>query len=254
MVAVDDPRNLADLAEAAGRAGVKPRVLVEVDIGHHRCGTGPGGAAVDLCRLAASARHLRFCGLMGYEGHIIDVEDQGKRDAGARECLQRLVDTRQAVERAGIEVPIVSSSGTGDFYVALTCAGITEVQAGSYALMDRAYGKLGLGFQHALTVLTTVTSRPAPELVITDAGMKSAPPEHGLPAVKGRDDLEVYGLSEEHGRIRCHRLPCPDQIGDRLEFIPGHGCTTVNLYDEIYAVRNGRLEAIWRIAGRGRSR
>ena len=84
---------------------------------------------------------------MGYEGHIIDLEDKDARDDGARTCLQRLVNARDAVERAGLDCPICSASGTGDYYVSTSFAGITEVQAGSYALMDAAYAKLGFGLQ-----------------------------------------------------------------------------------------------------------
>ena len=254
MVAVDHQANLAALAKAAGQRQVKPRVLVEVDIGHHRCGVSPGPQAVELARLAASARHLRFAGLMGYEGHVVDLEEREKREQGAHQCLQRLVDTREDVEKAGIAVEITSASGTGDYYISTTYAGITEVQAGSYVLMDRAYGKLNLGFKNALTILTTVSSRPAPDRIITDAGLKSVTPEHGLPEVKGRGDLEVHALSEEHGRLRPRSGSSDLELGSVLEFIPGHGCTTINLHDRLYAVRQGRLEAIWEIAGRGKVR
>ncbi|MCC7263568.1 MAG: DSD1 family PLP-dependent enzyme [Candidatus Latescibacteria bacterium] len=255
MVAVDNPQNLAQLEEAAGKAGVKPRILLEINIGHNRCGVAAGSAAaVELAKAAAACRHLRYCGMMGYEGHVVDLEDKTARDGGARECLQRLVDTRAAVEGAGLPVEICSASGTGDYYLATTYAGITEVQAGSYALMDVAYGKLGLGFDHALTVLTTVISRPSPERVITDAGLKSLTPEHGLPVVKGHPELECHALSEEHGRLRTLQGSSELQVGELLEFIPGHGCTTINLHDQLYAMRAGKLEAIWPVAGRGKVR
>ena len=254
MVAVDQAQNLSELDAAAAQRGVCPRVLVEVNIGHDRCGAAPGDQAVGLARLAAGAQNLRFTGLMGYEGHVVDLEDRSQREDGARACLQRLVDTRQAVEEAGMEVEICSASGTGDYYISTTFAGITEVQAGSYALMDAAYGKLDLGFGQALTVLTTVCSRREPDQVVSDAGLKSLTPEHGMPLVKGRGDLEVHALSEEHGRMRAPAGHTDVQVGDVLEFIPGHGCTTMNLHDQIYAVRGGRLEEIWPIAGRGKVR
>ncbi|MEW6753254.1 MAG: DSD1 family PLP-dependent enzyme [Candidatus Latescibacterota bacterium] len=255
MVAVDNPGNLADISSAASAAGVQPRVLLEVNIGHNRCGLRPGPQVVEVARQAATAPGVRFAGIMGYEGHLMDEEDADKRNSGARQCLQRLVDTRADLERAGLPVGICSSSGTGDYYVSTTFDGITEVQAGSYALMDAAYGRLGLGFANALTVLTMVTSRPTPEQVVTDAGLKSLTPEHGFPLVKGRDDLVCHALSEEHGRLRTRSGPCTDlRLGDLLEFIPGHGCTTVNLHDQLYAMRGGRVEAIWPIAGRGKVR
>ena len=255
MVAVDHPTNLVAISAAARENGVRPRVLIEVNIGHDRCGLVPGSRLVELAQQAVSSPDVRFAGLMGYEGHIIDLEDDQARDSGARQCLQRLVDARADLEQAGIDVEICSSSGTGDYYVATTYDGITEVQAGSYALMDTAYAALGLVFEHALSVLTMFSSRPTPEQVITDAGLKSVTPEHGFPQVKGRDDLECHALSEEHGRLRTRSGPCTDlEVGDLLEFLPGHGCTTVNLHDQLYALRNDQLEAIWKIAGRGKVR
>lgn len=253
MIAIDHPANLATISAATSAAGVSPRAIVEVNIGHNRCGLTPGPAVVELARQIIAAPGLRFFGIMGYEGHIIDIEDSQTRNSGATECLERLVGARADLEAAGIEVEICSSSGTGDYYVATGFDGITEVQAGSYALMDVAYAKLGLGFEHALTALTMVSSRPSPEQVITDAGLKCVTPEHGLPLVKGRDDLECHALSEEHGRLRTLSGPCTDlEVGDLLEFIPGHGCTTMNLHDQIYALRDGKVEAIWDIAGRGK--
>jgi D-serine deaminase-like pyridoxal phosphate-dependent protein len=255
MVAVDNPENLAAVAGAVRAAGVSVRVLVEVNIGHNRCGLVPGPAVVELARAAVVTAGISFAGIMGYEGHIIDLEDPQAREGGARECLQRLVKARADLERAGLPVGICSSSGTGDYYVATTYPGITEVQAGSYALMDAAYARLGLGFTQALTVLTTVSSRPSLTQVITDAGLKSVTPEHGLPSVKDRPDLECHALSEEHGRLRTRSGPCIDlKVGDLLEFIPGHGCTTMNLHDQVYALRQGRVEAIWEISGRGKVR
>ena len=129
--------------------------------------------------------------------------------------------------------------------------------------MDAAYGKLDLGFRHALSVLTMVTSRPTPDRVITDAGLKSVTPEHGMPEIKpdasgsaafDAANLEVHALSEEHGRIRTLQGTSDLLVGDLLEFIPGHGCTPLNLHDELYAMRGGRVEAVWSIAARGKVR
>ena len=254
MVAVDSAANLADLDAAAQVHGVQPRVLVEVNIGHNRCGV-PGAKAVALAQQVVAAKNLRFAGIMGYEGHIVDLEDASEREQGARQCLQRLVDARAEIEAAGLDVGICSSSATGDYYISTSFAGITEVQAGSYALMDAAYARLGLGFKNALSVLTTVANRPTELQVITDAGLKTLTPEHGFPLVKDLADLECHALSEEHGRLRSLTGPCTDlQVGDLLEFIPGHGCTTVNLHDYLYVLRDGHLVEVWPIAARGKVR
>ena len=269
MVAVDHPDNLADLDAAAGTAGTQPRILVELNIGHDRCGVpAESNAAVDLCRAANNATHLRFAGIMGYQGHVVDLADAGERESGARQCLDRLSIEVANVRAAGLGVDIVSTSATGDYYISTSFDVVTEVQAGSYALMDAAYGKLDLGFRNALTVLTTVTSCPTREQVITDAGLKTLTPEHGFPLVRlpsregievgwdpqGLRFLECHALSEEHGRLRAIDGPCHLHPGELIEFIPGHGCTTMNLHDQIYAVRDGRLEAIWPIAARGKVR
>ena len=253
MVAADDPTALQRLQEAAAAADVRPRLLLEVNIGHDRCGLPPGPDPLALARQAEEASHLRFCGLMGYEGHVVDLEDREDRESGARQCIQRLVDARADLEAAGLEVRICSASGTGDYYISTGFSGVTEVQAGSYALMDAAYARLDLGFRNALTVLTTVVSRPSAGQVVTDAGLKSVTPEHGMPLVKGRPDLECHALSEEHGRLRAEGDPRLE-AGDLLEFVPGHGCTTVNLHDPLYAARGGLLEEIWPVAARGKVR
>jgi len=255
MVAVDSSANLDDLDAAAQAQSVQPRVLVEVNIGHNRCGAQPGENTVALARRATAAQNLHFAGIMGYEGHVVDLEDETEREEGARQCLQRLVDARADIEAVGIDVGICSSSATGDYYISTSFAGITEVQAGSYALMDAAYARLGLGFKNALSVLTTIANRPNEEQVITDAGLKTLTPEHGFPLVKGRPDLECHALSEEHGRLRALAGPCTDLgVGDLLEFIPGHGCTTVNLHDYLYVIRDGHLVEVWPVAARGKVR
>ena len=269
MVAVDHPDNLADINAAAGAAGVQPRLLVEVNIGHNRCGImAESEDVVELSRAVYEAEHVRFAGLFGYQGHVVDLPDAKQREPGAHGCLQRLCGAVANVRAAGLSVDIVSTSATGDYYISTTYDDVTEVQAGSYALMDAAYAELELGFRNALTVLTTVTSRPAADQVITDAGLKTLTPEHGFPLVKvpskegidvgwdpqGLRFLKCHALSEEHGRLHSEGGPCHLEPGDLIEFIPGHGCTTMNLHDQIYGVRDGRLEAIWPIAARGKVR
>ena len=255
IVAVDNPNNLSIIDAAAGLEGVKLRVLIEVNIGHNRCGAAPGEQATSLAKQADEAKNIRFDGIMGYEGHVVDLENVTEREEGARVCLQRLVDVRSDIESLGINVDICSSSATGDYYISTQFDGITEVQAGSYALMDAAYGRLELGFKQALSLLTMVCSRPTPEQVITDAGLKSLTPEHGFPIVKNRPDLVCHALSEEHGRLLTKNGPCTDlSLGDLIEFIPGHGCTTINLHDNLYVLRDEKLIDIWRIAARGRVR
>jgi D-serine deaminase-like pyridoxal phosphate-dependent protein len=121
--------------------------------------------------------------------------------------------------------------------------------------MDGRYKTIeGVDFDWALTLLTTVISRPRPDRVIIDAGMKTLTHEFGLPRFKGRADLELLGLSEEHGTVQLQEPSVALKPGDKLEIIPSHGDTTLNLHDFYYGLRHGRVEAIWPIAARGKSR
>jgi D-serine deaminase-like pyridoxal phosphate-dependent protein len=127
------------------------------------------------------------------------------------------------------------------------------VQAGSYVFMDTKYRSVGVDFECALTVLATVISRPTPTVAITDGGMKVLTSEFGLPAVKDVEGATLTKLSEEHGKVEFATPNRDLKIGDKIEFVVSHGCTTINLHDRYYAVRDGRLEAVWEIAGRGKS-
>jgi len=254
IVAVDDARNVDALSQATQAAGASLRVLVEVNVGMHRCGVEPGQPALDLAQKVDQAPHLTFAGLMGYEGHLVFVPSLEERVHRVRNDLQALIDTVEFVESNGLPVETVSSGGTGTAMITSTLPRITEIQAGSYVFMDGRYQTIeGVEFVCALSLLTTVVSRPAPDRIIIDAGMKTISHEFGLPRFKERDDLELLGLSEEHGTVRLADPSIQLQPRDKLELTPSHGDTTLNIHDAYYCLRNGRVEAIWPIAARGRS-
>jgi len=255
MVAVDDARNVEELAQAAQAAKVCLRVLVEVDVGLHRCGVNPGESALLLARKVAKEPGLTFAGLMGYEGHLVFVPSLEARVHRARTDMQALLDTVDFIESHGLPVEIVSAGGTGTAMITGRLPRITEIQAGSYVFMDGRYKTIeGVEFDCALTLLTTIVSRPRPERIIVDAGMKTLTHEFGLPHFKDRDDLELLGLSEEHGTVQLHDPSVKLKPGEKLEIIPSHGDTTLNMHDYYYGVRNGRVEVVWPIAARGKSR
>jgi D-serine deaminase-like pyridoxal phosphate-dependent protein len=254
MVAVDSPDNVKMLSEAASNAGVRLRVLVEVDIGMHRCGVAPGEPALDLARMVASSPGLSFEGLQGYEGHCVDLRDDAERTRKTHAALKLLVETRRHIERAGLAVNIVSGGGTGTYTLTGDFEGIDEVQAGSYAAMDWYYQDIRPEFRQAQTIVTTVISRPTPSMAITDVGRKGIGAEWGPPRVKDMRGAEVVKFgSEEHLGIA---LPDgrPVHVGDQIEIIPSHGCTTCNLHREYIVHRNGTLTGVWPIEGSGKLR
>jgi D-serine deaminase-like pyridoxal phosphate-dependent protein len=254
MVAVDDATNVAELGAACRAKGVMLRILVEVDIGMGRCGVRPGKAALELARQVSGEPHLEFAGLMGYEGHLVMVENAGERKQRVGEAFVALAEARELLEREGLTVAIVSGGGTGTYDLTSQVAPVTEIQAGSYVLMDSTYRRIRPEFETALTVLTTVVSRPEPDRVVTDAGLKVMTKEFGWPVPLDVPGASVRYLSEEHGVLS---LADPAAVtlrpGDKVRFLPSHCCTTVNLHDVFHVIRDGRLVDVWPVAGRGRS-
>ncbi|MGH7941265.1 MAG: DSD1 family PLP-dependent enzyme [Limisphaerales bacterium] len=252
MVAVDCADNARMLSAHAAAAGVTLPVLVEVDIGMGRCGVAPGRPALDLAMLARSLPGLRFEGLQGYEGHCVDLRDADERVRQARAAIELLVNTRRLIEKAGLEVRIVSGGGTGTYDINGNTDGIDEVQAGSYAAMDWWYGDIRPEFGQAMSILSTVVSRPKRRIAILDVGRKGVGAEWGPPRLKNGDEGRVVSYSsEEHMTVELAGNR-EINVGERLEIIPSHGCTTSNLYREFVVHQNGEVIGAWPIEGSGK--
>jgi len=245
---VDDERVADDFARA-GRNGQTPiSVLVDVDIGQHRCGVPPGDPTVLLVRKVL-ATGLRFRGLMGYGGHLShQLPGPEKADAVAA-ALRPLMETIARLEGEGFAVEIVSGGATGTYSLTGRDPGLTEVQAGSYLLMDTNYRECCTDFDLTLTVLSTVISKTGREYVIVDAGVKTLSSERGIPLVKGPGGLTLRKLNAEHGIIELGDDAPPISIGDRIEIWVRYSDATVNLHDRMYGVRNGTVEKIFQLCG-----
>jgi D-serine deaminase-like pyridoxal phosphate-dependent protein len=253
MVAVENAGNVADLSAAASAKGVRLRVLAEVDIGHGRCGVLPGQTALDLARQVTASPGLRLAGLMGYEGHSIMIPDPDERRKQTEASLSLLTGTADLLLAHGIPVEIVSSGGTGTYFITGRYPGITELEVGSYITMDRQYREvIGIDFEYGLTVLSTVVSTRGSDHAICDAGLKALTRDFGLPLVIDPPGWELTGLSEEHGHLSRVDGP-PLHVGGKVEIVPNHGCTTINLHDTYHVLRQGVLEALWPVAARGRT-
>jgi len=250
MVAVESSENTADLSNAVQAAGSTIRILIEVDVGMHRCGVKSAEEALSLAQIILSSPGLEFEGIMGYEGHVVLMPDFEDRENACIESMQVLISVKEILVKNGVEVKIVSAGGTGTYNVAGAYPGITEIQAGSYIVMDSKYYSVLQDFECALTLLTTVTSRPDKETAILDAGMKAMTFEFGMPELIGLAGAGISFLSEEHGHLYLE--DADPRVGQKVEVIPSHCCTTINLHDRYYAVRGDRLEAVWPIAARGK--
>ncbi|HET6484915.1 MAG TPA: DSD1 family PLP-dependent enzyme [Spirochaetia bacterium] len=248
-VCVDHPSNVETLSQAAVRAGATLNVLVEVDVGMNRCGVKTAEEALALARKIAASGGLHFEGIQAYEGHLAGEPDIEKRRQGVQEMVRKIGRVKEVIESAGLAVPEISGGGTATYNITGDDTLWTEIQAGSYVFMDSSYGDFGLPFRRSLSILTTVI-HTHPGRAVTDAGMKVCSTDHGQPVVKGHPGLEVR-TNEEHGIVLDEAGELA--YGSRVEFIPSHCCTTVNLHDRYYGVRGGNLEVVWPIPGRGKS-
>jgi 3-hydroxy-D-aspartate aldolase len=253
-----------DQVEAASRAatefGVTIGGLVEIEVGMQRCGVAPGKPAGDLARSIADAPGLEFRGIQAYHGSAQHLAGVAARECAIASAAEAVRESLAAISRAGLECAIVAGAGTGTFRIEGESGLWNELQAGSYVFMDTDYARIGgrdgglyTEFQHSLFVLSTVMSVPTRERAIVDAGLKSYSMEKGLPWVRGRDDVEAIGASDEHGKLKLGPRAAPLRLGDKVLLIPGHCDPTVNLHDWYVAVRQGRVEALWPITARGAS-
>ena len=219
--------------DAAAEGGVR-EVVIDVNVGLPRCGCRPedaGGLAEK-----ARAKGLEVRGVMGYEGHVVGLEDRAERVQKVGECMALLV---QAAEAVGGE--LISAGGTGTYDINTWA---TEIQAGSYALMDTAYGKLGLPFGQALTVLATVIS-VSDGWAVADCGLKALGMDHGNPTIEGG---KVWFCSDEHV---TYGPDSPPAVGDRVTVIPAHVDPTVAYHDRMHLVRDGEVVEVWPVDLRG---
>lgn len=249
-VAVDSVTGLEQVAGAAARAGTRVGVLVDVNVGQTRCGVAPGSEALRLAERVHATRGVALRGVMGYEGHLVGLPDRAEREARTRRAMDDLLDAARRLRDAGLPCDVVSAGGTGTYDISGRIDGVTEIQAGSYALMDSDYGRLDLPFEQAFWVVGTVISRPDPSRCVADCGHKSITKDHGLPTVRGIEGATVTALNDEHAVIS---LP-PEvrlQIGDPICLRPSHTDPTINLHDVFYAIDGDRVVDIWPIAARG---
>lgn len=245
-VAIDSLAGLDAVAAAARDAGVRVGVVVDVNVGQNRCGVAPGAEAVQLAARVAETADVVLRGVMGYEGHVQPIRLRIEREARAREAMSALTDTANQMRAAGLACEVVSAGGTGTFDISGRYEGITEIQAGSYALMDSDYGEVHVPFEQAFWVLGTIISRPAPDRCIADCGHKALTKDHGLPAVNWIAGATVTALNDEHATIAVPSR-ASIAIGDLVQLVPSHTDPTINLHDVFYVIEDEQVVDIWPI-------
>ena len=230
-VAVDSD---ATVAAAAAAGGAVREVIIDVNVGLPRCGCEPGDAG----RLADLARRhgLTVRGVMGYEGHAVGMDDRAVRSQLCEQAMALLLAAHRDVGG-----DVVSAGGTGTYDINVWA---NEIQAGSYVLMDTAYGKLGLPFQQALWLWSTVVS-VSPAYAVADCGLKSLGMDHGNPTIAGGS---VWFCSDEHTTFGPEQ---PLRVGDRVRVAPAHVDPTVAYHERMYLVSGDEIVDTWPVDLRG---
>ena len=253
IVCVDSIANLNELDAAFRRAGRRLKVAIEVNIGMSRAGVEPGAPVLALAREIANRAGLRFVGVLGWESQATTIADLAEKERVVRDAAAKLAASALACKEAGHTVEVVSCGGTGTFPFCAQQPGITEVQVGGAIFSDMHYRThYHVDFPYALTILTTATSRPTPTRIVFDAGKKAMSGDAAMPAPIGLPPASAIKLSAEHSKIELEQPSETPRIGDKVELVVGYSDTTVHLHEEIVAVRGGRIEAVWRVAGRGK--
>jgi D-serine deaminase-like pyridoxal phosphate-dependent protein len=265
-VCVDDATQVAALGAATAAAGSRLDVFVEINIGQNRCGVADVPAVLRLVEAIAAHDQLSFKGLQAYHGGVQHLRGHAERREAVVRAAARTAEIVEGLARSGVACATVTGGGSGSVEFDLAGGGVyTELQPGSYVFMDGDYGRNEYGaelrFEHSLFLATTVmSSQPGGAHVVVDAGLKSLAVDSGLPTLWNGPESLSSGLSyaaanDEHGIVRLSDAAAtPPALGSQMLLVPGHCDPTLNLHDELVAVRGGRVEALWPIAARGLSR
>jgi 3-hydroxy-D-aspartate aldolase len=247
-VVTDHLQQVEWYAEAARVANRRVDVLVDLDVGDHRTGARSIAQAAEIAEAVDHAVHLQLRGIQGYSVQGSHAGGFEERKRVSKATFRKVSELIGVMLRRGLATDIVSGGSTGTWDIDTLVPDLTELQAGSFVLMDLAYRKEGLDVLHALTVLATVVSANHEGFVTVDAGYKAFSTDRGygpeavdLPASTYRWGGDEFGYVDAVG----------PKLGDKLEFIPPHCDPTVNLYDRIYACRNDAVEAIWPVKQAG---
>jgi 3-hydroxy-D-aspartate aldolase len=247
-VVVDHPVQAALYNDSAGRLGLQLNVLVDLDIGDHRTGVPCDERAEYLALAVDKSPNLRFGGLQAYSVSGSHTVGHAQRTAHSRAAIGKAVEVQKQLLTRGLDATRLTGGSTGTWDIDIAIPELTEMQAGSYPLMDVAYGRVGgVTFPIAMTVLATVISASHKDRVTVDAGFKAfstdrpfGPEPLGLPG-----SLTWRWAGDEHGMLLSDGSAALPELGQTVAFVVPHCDPTVNLHANLYACRGDAVEEIW---------
>jgi D-serine deaminase-like pyridoxal phosphate-dependent protein len=261
LLSLDSEATAQELSRAASAQGATVGVLVEFDVGVHRCGLEPGPECVELARKIERLPGLQFRGLMTYFGNVWGSPEA--RRAEAEQVAGRVGKALAAFREARMAVEIVSGGSTPSAEFAHLVPGTTEIRPGTYVYNDmNTYYQGACRLEDcAARVVTTVVSTAVPGRAIIDAGSKTlssdllnSGPKTGYGYIVEAPDAAIVKLNEEHGLVDITKSAHSFRVGEVLTVIPNHVCTCVNMQDEVFTHRQGETAGSWRVAARGKIR
>ena len=248
MVACDHSANARNLSKAAQDRGVELGVVIEIETGLRRCGVREIDAGVNLAKEIGSLPGLRFRGVMSHQV-IPEMPDREDRAVEANRAIKAVIDLKDAIEGAGLPVEIVSTGETWSYDVAADIPGVTEIQGGSYLMMETHYRYM-TEFHYAGMILTTIISTPRPGVAIGDAGVRAVSSLLGMPEVSGRAGVKVDSMDSDHAVFNVEP-GASLKVGDQVLLIPAQQDAMVSRWDRFIGLRNGKVEVVWDIQARG---
>jgi D-serine deaminase-like pyridoxal phosphate-dependent protein len=220
-------------------------LLIDLDIGDHRTGAASPEQALEIARAIAATPHLRLCGLQAYSVSGSHGATPADRRHISQTAFQTAAAIRDLLAAEGFPTEILTGGSTGSWDIDLDLPNVTELQCGSYVMMDLAYRRIGIDFEHAMTILATVVSANHDSFVTVDAGFKAFSTDRGYGPEPAHFEAKYRWGGDEFGYLDTKL-----NLGDRVEFIAPHCDPTVNLYDKIYACRGESVEAMWPVMDR----
>ncbi|PKB72260.1 MAG: hypothetical protein BZY87_01205 [SAR202 cluster bacterium Io17-Chloro-G6] len=248
MVACEEAANAQNLSKAAQARGVELGVVIELETGLRRCGVREIDAGVALAKEIASLPGLRFRGVMSHQV-IPDMPDREDRAVEANRTIKGVIDLKDAIEAEGIPMDIVSTGETWSYDVAAEIPGVTEIQGGSYLMMETHYSYM-TDFHYAGKILSTIISTPRPGIAIGDAGIRAISSISGMPTVSDRPGVAVESMDSDHAVFKIESGASLN-VGDQVFLIPAQQDAMVSRWDRFIGLRNGKVEVVWDIQARG---
>jgi D-serine deaminase-like pyridoxal phosphate-dependent protein len=261
-VVVDNADNAQKLSQECRKRSVTLNVLIDINPGMGRTGTS-FNEALEMGRLAESLPALRLAGVQCYAGHVQHIPSFEERRRSSLNWMEQAAEVVRQFRRNGMACDIFTGAGTGTFDIDCRVSEVTDLQVGSYTMMDAEYWNIGSSrdpahfadFPPSLTLLTTVVSANQPDFVTVDAGLKALYHHGGTPFVlhPAEGEFKYEWMGDEHGAIFFKESVSRPHIGDVLELVVSHCDPTVNLFDVLHVTRGGIVTDVWPIDMRGRT-